>query len=254
MKATYHEATTINQVIDQLDLIIKDSIKNGSRIGYFAALYKRVTVTVKTKISESYFEDNDRMEKLDVIFANRYLKAYHQRKNKETLSKSWQVAFDACDQWRPLVIQHLFIGMNAHIGLDLGIAAAQVQPDNINDLKPDFDKINVILGELTEVVQDELSEIYPIMKTLDRIAGGADEKIAGFAMGIARDAAWDVALNYSALSNSEHAAYIEDRDKSVAEFGRKINSPGKWINFLIVIARLFERGNIASKIAVLNKE
>lgn len=253
MKTTYLEATTIDEVIGQLENIIEDSIHQGSRIGYFAALYKRVTVTVKTKISEGYFEDNERMEKLDVIFANRYLKAHSQWVNKESLSVSWQVAFEACNQWSPLMIQHLFIGMNAHIGLDLGIAAAQVQPENIEELKGDFNKINVILSELTDLVQDELSEIYPIMKKLDRIAGGADEKIAGFAMGIARDAAWDVALNYSALSENEHSTYIVGRDTEVAEFGRKITSPGYWINFLIVITRLFERGNVASKIAVLNK-
>jgi hypothetical protein len=245
-------ASTIGEVIERLDAIIDHSIKTRNRQGYFAALYRRVTAAVKEKIAEKYFDDNSRMEKLDIIFANRYLEAQHQWTNNQSCSKSWELVFKTCKSWSPLVIQHLFVGMNAHIGLDLGIAAATVQPENIESLKDDFDKINVILNELTDVVQDELAEIFPLLKVVDFLAGGIDEKIAGFAMGIARDAAWDVALAYSKLPDDERAAYIDKRDLEVYSFGQKIVSPGIWINIVVAVFRILEKGNVVTKINALN--
>ena len=65
------QAKTIDEVIDYLDEIIETARATGSRTGYLAALYKKVTVQVKEKTAAGYFDDNERMEKLDVIFANR---------------------------------------------------------------------------------------------------------------------------------------------------------------------------------------
>ncbi len=251
--ATFQPATTIDEVLEQLDVIIDESIKTKNRAGYFAALYRRVTQSVKEKIAEGYFDDNARMEKLDVVFANRYLEAHHAWTNNQPCTKSWQLAFETCSKWRPLVIQHLFVGMNAHIGLDLGIAAATVQPNNIESLHDDFNKINTVLNDLVNVVQDELSKIFWPLKIIDVLAGSVDEKIAGFAMEIARDAAWKVALDYSNLNPNQHAAYIEQRDEEVFGFGKKIVSPGVWINALISIFRILERGTVSWKIRVLNE-
>jgi hypothetical protein len=249
----FQPATTIDEVLEQLDIIITDSINNKNRAGYFAALYRRVTATVKAKIAEEYFDDNPRMERLDVVFANRYLEAHHAFTNGQACTKSWQLAFETCANWRPLVIQQLFVGMNAHISLDLGIAAAMVQPRDIESLHNDFNKINTILNELTDVVQDELSQIFWPLKIIDVLAGGVDEKIAGFAMGIARDAAWDVALAYSKLPPEEHDAYIVKRDLEVYQFGQKILRPGPWITVVISVFRILEKGTVASKIRILNE-
>jgi hypothetical protein len=70
------QANTIDQVLVRLEAIISDSIKTGNRAGYFAALYHKVTASVKEGIVNGRFEDGSRMERLDVIFANRYLDAY----------------------------------------------------------------------------------------------------------------------------------------------------------------------------------
>lgn len=245
MNHAFTPADTIDEVIERLETIIADSILKKDRAGYFAALYKRVTVAVKEKIAEGYFDDNPRMERLDVIFANRYLEAHHGWKNQQNIAQSWKLAFESAERWRPLVIQHLFVGMNAHIGLDLGIAAATVQPENPEGLKGDFNKINKVLNSLTNTVQDELAEIFTPMKLLDRLAGGSDEKIAGFAMEIARDAAWNVALEYHKTPANERPSYIATRDAKVAAFGQKIVSPGRWINFLIILFHLLERGSVS---------
>lgn len=245
--------TDIDQVIEQLDVIIKDSLQKKSRMGYFAALYKRVTLAVKDKVEEGYFDDNPRMEKLDVIFASRYLLAHYQYQNGEKCSTSWKIAFDAARWWSPLVIQHLFVGMNAHISLDLGIAASQTQPTEIDSIHDDFDKINEVLGSLVNEVQDQLSSIFWPLKPIDWILGGVDEKSAKFAMDFARDEAWNVAIDYSHLHTAEgRATYIETRDKDVSKYGIKIVHAGAHINFFIRMFRPLECGTVRYKINKMN--
>lgn len=243
----------IDQVIASMDDIVKDSVENGSREGYFAALYRRVTIRIKQEIDKGSFQDNLRMEKLDVIFANRYLLAYHNYKNSLPCSKSWELAFGTCKNYRPLVIQHLFAGMNAHIGLDLGIAAAQVQRDNINSLKADFDKINEILEDLVDGVQEDIAAIFPLLKPIDWLAGSADEKMAGFAMGIARDRAWQVARDLVQLNQKGQDVYIQRRDLKVASYSAKIMHPKGFLSIVMAFFRLFEFGSIRSKIKSLAK-
>lgn len=244
---------TIHEVIQQLEDIIQDCEKRGSREVYFAALYLRVTKEVSRKINEGFFEDNERMEKLDVVFANRYIEAYHQYRKKELCSKSWTLAFDTCLKWRAIVMQHLLAGMNAHIGLDLGIAAATICPgDSIQSLRNDFLKINIILTGMVNTVEKEISEIWPLLKPIDFLAGKMDEKIASFSMDIAREKAWKVAVEYAPLHLQTHQEdYIIKHDHRVASFGKKLVRPGLILTFLILFVRILEHGNVEKKIKIL---
>lgn len=245
---------TIDEVIAELSAIIQWAEENNSRLGYFAALYKRVTVAVKQKIEEGYFDDNARMERLDVVFANRYIEAYRQYRAGQKCSISWQLSFNAAQSRIPIVLQHLFLGMNAHIGLDLGIAAATVAPgDSIQALHDDFNKINTVLASLVNTVQNELSDIWWMLKPIDWIAGKLDEEIAAFSMDIARDAAWQVALHYAPLTTpEEQGAYIAARDAKVAAFSQKLWHPGVILSLVLLLIRLGEIGGVRKKIAILN--
>ena len=121
-------AENIDQVIDRLDEIIVVARAEENRLGYFPALYRNVTIQVKTGIEEGFFEDGARMERLDVVFANCYLDALAQYRQGMPTTDSWAVAFAASQQWWPIVLQHFMVGMNSHINLDLGIASAQTAP------------------------------------------------------------------------------------------------------------------------------
>ncbi|MEZ4716606.1 MAG: DUF5995 family protein [Caldilineaceae bacterium] len=98
-----------------------------SRLGCFAALYRQVTVAVKHGIETGFFADPARMERLDVIFARRYLDALAQWRAQAEPSGCWAFAFARAASRRPTVLQHLLLGMKRHINLDLGIAAAQTR-------------------------------------------------------------------------------------------------------------------------------
>jgi hypothetical protein len=91
-------------------------------LGFFAALYRKVTVKVKEGIAEGRFENGPRMKRLDVTFASRYLAALNQFRNGRQPSLCWLASFKSAAAWRPIVLQQLLIGMNAHINFDLGIS------------------------------------------------------------------------------------------------------------------------------------
>lgn len=248
-------AATIAEVLDQLDTIIEWSKANNSRLGYFPALYRMVTARIAEGIRLQEFEDNTRMEKLDVVFANRYVEALAAYLNGKPCTLSWKISFQAANNWWPLVMQHLLMGMNAHISLDLGIAAAEIaDPQNPEALKADFYKINTILAELTEGVQDDLGSIWPPLRLIDKLAGRADEQIAGFSMEYARNKAWEQTLLFAASPREEWPGLIAIRDARVVKFGRKILSPGFVPELLLAFIRISTTVSTKEVIDILTNE
>src|SRR3954468_11441078 len=122
---------TITDVFAAIDAIVKECEVTQNRAGYFAALYKRMTIAVSEGIKNGAFDGGVRMEKLDMCFAQRYLSAWQCYRQHQPCSASWQCAFEAMNNNSHLtVIQYLILGINTHINLDLAIAAAQVCPGN----------------------------------------------------------------------------------------------------------------------------
>lgn len=196
---------SIDDVISRLDAITERSIAQGSRMGYFAALYNRVTRAVRTGIQERAFADNARMERLDVVFANRYIEAYERFQRGERVTSSWQVAFEAAGDSGLSVFRHLILGMNAHINLDLGIACAAVSTaQDIQGLRADFIRMNDVLGSLLPIVKAQLGEISPRLGAVSRVGhelDRIDERAGNFSMETARDGAWRLALRLVRLES-----------------------------------------------------
>jgi hypothetical protein len=219
---------TIDEVIARLNDIIDDALRRESRIGYFAALYERVTTNVRRAlVAGDVFEDNARMERLDVAFANRFIEAWGEFGAGRRPTASWRVAFEVLGDPGPLVVQHLMLGMNAHINLDLGVAAAEVAatPEGLRALKPDFMTINEILGRLLGVVELELGQICPRFSRAQRLtffAPHLEEKLFGFGMGAARDLAWLLAEQVVAAGDAGRGHVIAKRDAETAVAGRAL--------------------------------
>ncbi len=246
------QASNINEVISFLDQIIAENTERQSKLAYFTILYRKVTVAVKEAIEKKEFEDNPRMEALDVTFANRYLKAYTQFQNGEQPSECWLVAFQAADWYWPIVLQQLLLGINAHINLDLGIAAAEIAPgDKIEGLKSDFYKINDILSSMVEGVQADINKISPVIGLLDSVAGKLDERLVDFTIEIARNGAWDFAKEYAVADAKEQIILIEKRDASIAWLGRDLRKPGFILDLIAKFIRLFETSSVTKVIKVL---
>lgn len=245
-------ATTIDEVISTLNEIKVDSEKDKDTAGYFAALYLKVTLKVKEGIASGFFDDGPRMEQLDVVFANRYLVAYLANRRKDPISESWQKAFSISGQYWPIVLQHLLVGMNAHINLDLGIAAMEVSKGkNLFDLENDFDRINEILSSLVREVEVDLSSVWPALKFILKWTGEIDDYLVDFSMKLARDGAWEFARKLSEVQAEEKTAMIALRDMKVAAKVNVILKPGFIAKIALRIIRITERGSVVEKIRKL---
>ncbi len=243
---------TIDEVISQMDTIMEQCIAQKNPLGLFAALYQKVTIRVKEGIENGRFEDGPRMERLDVIFANRYIEAYEKYNAGQPTTFSWKAVFDAASTKNLILVQHLFMGMNAHINLDLGISTAETSPgDSIGAIKNDFLEINQLLFELLDEVQQEISKVSPLFGLIDRFAKKKDEQFAEFSMKAARKHAWVVAQRMAFVKEEDRAAAIESTDKYVVELNDLILNPGRLITFVSWIVRLFESKDIVRNIEAL---
>ena len=240
---------TIDEVISELDQIVAESEQNNDPAGYFAALYRKVTNKVKEGIASGYFDDGPRMEQLDVVFALRYLDAYAANRRNEPITESWQKTFNLSDNYWPIVLQHLLMGMNAHINLDLGIAAAEVSKEaDIKALHDDFNRINEILSSLVCEVEDDLSTVWPALKFILKHTGKVDDYLVDFSMKLARDGAWKFANQLAAVPDSDRELAIALRDQKVAAKTDVILKPGLIAKLVLRLIRITERGTTAEKI------
>lgn len=244
-------ARNIDEVISCLDKIIEDCILRKSRLGYFACLYRKMTVAVKLGIEDGFFEDGPRMEDLDVGFANRYIGAYSDYLKGLPITLAWKAAFDSA--MHPYtVIQHLLMGMNAHINLDLGIAAAEVNDGrNIQLFKSDFDLINKVIGSLINNVQHDLEEICLPMRFLKYIDNKSKDAVINFSMNLARQTAWGNAVGLSTVESRAYDVYVNTLDSQIVKVARNIIKPDFSQSILLRGIAAFEPSNIQEIIRFL---
>ncbi|MCE7055643.1 DUF5995 family protein [Algoriphagus sp. AGSA1] len=230
---------TIDEVLLCMDQIVEECRSDQSRIGYFAILYRQVTRRIRDGILAGEFEDNPRMEKLDILFAGRFIDAYEMWKKGEKPTKSWFLAFEASKGSKHLVLQHLFLGINAHINLDLGISAADTMgTEPIAGIQNDFNKINAVLAELVDGVKSNISTVSPIFGWLIPLVKGRDEMLLNFSIQLARDGAWKYAGEYYACE--DRAASILERDMAIAKLANRLISPGKFLLFMVKLVGFAE--------------
>lgn len=221
--------TTIDQVVDAIQTIVDWSKQNQSRLGYFAALYKRITIAIRTAIAEGKFEDGPRLQRLDVTFASRYFAALNGYFHPGTYPKPshcWQVAFDGALHEEPIIIQHMLAGVNAHIDLDLGIAAEQTSPGfELPTLHADFNTVNAVLASQVSGVVDEIDELSPVLADIYDLLMKNEIDLITDSLKIFRDAAWRFATILAAEIPPLHPPTIMLRDLEVAKFGTLILYP-----------------------------
>jgi hypothetical protein len=230
---------TIAEVLNQMDQIVSECRLKESRIGYFAVLYRQVTKRIQLGILNQEFEDNSRMEKLDVLFAKRFIDAYNLWKVGIAPTESWKVAFESSQFSSYLAIQHLFLGINAHINLDLGIAASETMSGkDLSGIQKDFNQINSILSELVDGVKTNISTISPIFGWLIPLAKGKDEMLLNFSIQMARDGAWKYAGEYHLASVKD--LQLKERDRNISKLATKLINPGRFLLFLVKIVAFAE--------------
>jgi hypothetical protein len=246
-------AGTYDETIAALTAIVERCTAEDDRVGYFAAMYLAVTTTVRRRAAEGRFEDPARMERFVTGFAGRYLDALDAWRADRPCPDSWRAAFVAAGRWRPVVLQHLLLGMNAHINLDLGVAACDLAAGGaLADVRSDFDAVNGVLGELVDACQGALDEVSPWLGLADRIAGSGDETMIRFSLVVARRQAWAAAGRFAALpAGPRRDAEIAAVDHASAGVAHVVEHPGALASALLMVVRLRERAPVGDVIRLL---
>ncbi len=218
----------IDELVSEMRAVVEDARDRGDANGYFAAMYLGVTTAIERGLADGSFATPDRLAALTRAFAGRYLEAVRLSRRGERPTDSWDTAFSAARTWRPTVLQHLLLGMNAHINLDLGIACATVAPGTeIVELEADFMEINEILAGLVKAVQDRLNRVSPLYRFVDDVTGDTDRAVVNFSIARARRDAWQFATSLASDDHETASRRIRDQDLSVSRLGSRILRPGR---------------------------
>ncbi len=245
---------TIDEVLVRMEEILKECKVSNNRAGYFAALYYTVTKRIKLGIEKGEFEDNKRMERLDIIFANRYLEAWYTWKQGGKPSACWLTAFEASKNYSPVILQHLLLGMNAHINLDLGLATVTSMKDqDIEAIHRDFNHINTILASMVYKVINQLNQVSPLLSLLGFHATNTNIMLTQFTIEQARDGAWVFAEELHGLAPEKTEAFVTKRDQRINELAVNIAYPKGLARITMLVIRLFERTKPATIIGLLER-
>jgi hypothetical protein len=248
--------TTIDEVIAAIETIVAWSKQSQSRLGYFAALYKRITIAIRAAIAAGKFQNGPRMVRLDVTFASRYFAAlnghFHPGDYPQP-SHAWRVAFDGALHPEPIIVQHMLAGVNAHIDLDLGIAAEEVAPGlALPSLHDDFNTVNAVLAEQVSTVVDEIDDLSPVLSDIYDVLMRDEIDLIDDGLKIFRDAAWHFAEVLAAELPPLHPPTIMLRDLEVAKFGTLIFYPPPLLATIVAVIASRESRDIVHNIEVLD--
>src|SRR5262245_509827 len=195
-------------------------------------MYRTVTRHMGEALEMDVFDDPRRVEHLIVVFADRYVDAHKTWRAGGPPTSSWRLAFEFSRRGRGSALQHLLLGMNAHINLDLGAATAAVSTaDDLATLHGDFGRVNRVLFGLVDGIQAELGAATRWMAWLDRLGLGWDEAMMRTGIGAAREWAWDLAEHAVAADDAARVEILDHRDHETERLGQLISN--KWSVFNI---------------------
>jgi len=219
-------ATDIDDVLVKLRSVIDRH--RGTPLALFPAVYRATTLRVKAGIQRGTFVDGARMGRFVTTFANRYLAALDASTpgTADCPARAWQMAFDAAIRPHTMILQHVLLGMNAHINFDLPQAVIDAAGGgSVTDLQADFNAINDILAALLDPVQEVIDRFSPLLHILDDVGGRTDEELVTFSIRTARDEAWHEARRLADEVGEQRQRSILSLDRRVALLASSIIVP-----------------------------
>lgn len=190
--------------LDHMHALLDGWEKADDRRCIFLGCYFQMTGNMLKAIQASTFHDNLWVNGLLEHFAEYYfnaLQAFEQQ--PEQAPAVWQVAFETTRNPQAHVLQHLMLGINAHINYDLVFALedmlraewANLSPDQRMQRYEDHCRVNQVIADTLDAVQDSVVERYaPKMDLIDDGLGRVDEWLASRLISIYRDRVWKQAI------------------------------------------------------------
>lgn len=206
--------------------------QTGDRRAVFLSCYSLMTQNMLAAIARGEFQDPVWVNHLLHHFADYYfvaLEAYEQ--DPITAPPVWQIAHDCCCSPNLKALQNLLLGVNAHINYDLVLAVSDLLQDEWANLSPkqrelryaDHCKVNLIIAQTIDVVQDQVVERYdPAMDLVDKLMGSLDEWLVSRLITDWRDQVWRHAVERVMASQAEHELLTQKVEKACLEIANSI--------------------------------
>jgi hypothetical protein len=151
----------------------------------FLRCYSMMTANMLQGIAQGRFCDAAWVARLLHHFAGYYFDALRlYEANDDRTPAVWRQVHEASTHHSLHVLQHLLLGINAHINYDLVLAIRDAMMDEWkmydeatrNMRMADHELVNRIIGETIDAVQDQVIEREaPFMKVVDSLMGRVDE-------------------------------------------------------------------------------
>lgn len=204
--------------------------------GYFPAMYAGVTARLAAQVGAGGFTDGGRMERFACEFAGRYLVP---RRGTGEVPACWRAAFDVADDPSLLIVQHLLLGINAHVNHDLPLAVIAVaeQHGALASARGDFDTVNdVLAAQQTHV----LSALGRVSRWVNVAAGLGGGRLFHFSLRRARTEAWAAAERLWLLDAAGRRSYMAELDRLVSVLAYLITQPRLPLSLVTPLLRRLE--------------
>jgi hypothetical protein len=196
----------------------------------FLYCYSMMTSNMLVAIEEQRFHDNEWVERLLHRFADYYFDALTCYECGDETPAVWQEVHRVSLTKRLHVIQHLLLGVNAHINYDLVLTLYDMLAPEWESLSPEMRRqryedhclVNTIIGDTIDKVQDEVVEKYsPAMNVVDQLMGRLDEMLLLKLITEWRESVWENTQELLAQEGPEaRQRYILDVEKKVLRRAR----------------------------------
>jgi hypothetical protein len=208
----------LSAVIEELRAV---ALAADDASGHFPAMYARVTERVHLAVSSGRFDDADGMIRFARAFADRYL---HPRAGRSAVPACWQAAWDVSGDSSLLVVQHLLLGINAHVNHDLALAVVEVADadGDLASIRPDFDAVN---DTLAAVYDDLLGDLDRVSRWVNVVASAGGGRVFNFSLRRARAQAWAAAARMHPLVHAERTRYAAELDRLVSVLAFLVTRP-----------------------------
>jgi hypothetical protein len=160
----------------------------------FLGTYQRTTIAVGKAVAAGVFEDGPWVEAWDVAFARLYLAALDADLAGFRVPRPWRLAFDAPAGLNPL--QHVLLGINAHINYDLPQALLAVISDEdfgdpalLDRRRRDHERIDGVLSGRVAAEDQELAAVTA-RSLLDRVLRPFNQRASKRFLREARQKVW----------------------------------------------------------------
>ncbi len=184
---------SIQDVVDLLRQVDRD-LPDTDGLKWFNRLYLEVTEAVAARIAAAAFANPVWMERLDVLFARRYMAAVEAWQQGRPVPRCWRALLDRRHECAIARVQFAIAGVNAHINHDLPMAVVETfeatgtSPETGGIQYHDFTAVNATLAELVDRARREMmvrlpgDDLPPVSHLPDTLAA--------WSVTAAREAAW----------------------------------------------------------------